>query len=81
VVNLQAGLLVREVHAKPSSLAGDGAVKTTLAMARCRCRVMLVMVLPRRLGHITMSVPSHAGDGATEATWPRYDVSVESRWQ
>jgi hypothetical protein len=40
-----------------------------LAAARCRCRVMLATMLP-----------SHAGDGATEATWPRRDINAESCW-
>jgi hypothetical protein len=26
-------------------------------------------------------MPSHAGDGAAEATWPRRDVDVESYWR
>jgi hypothetical protein len=30
-----------------SSLAGDGAVEATLAMAQCYCRVMLAIVLLR----------------------------------
>jgi hypothetical protein len=41
-----------------SSHAGDGAVKD-LAMAQCRCRVMLATMLL-----------SHASDGVAEATWP-----------
>jgi hypothetical protein len=28
-----------------------------------------------------MSLLSHAGDGATEVTWPWRDVDVESCWQ
>jgi hypothetical protein len=36
-------------------------------MARCRCRVILVMVLP-----------SHAGDDVAEATWTRCYVDVVS---
>jgi hypothetical protein len=36
-----------------------------LAAARCRCRVMLVTMLP-----------SHAHDDTTEKTWPRRDVDV-----
>jgi hypothetical protein len=36
-------------------------------MGRCRCRVMLASMLP-----------SHAGDGAAEATWSRRDVNAES---
>jgi hypothetical protein len=38
------------------------------------------MALPRQLGRGTMSVPSHAGDQAAEATWPRRDVDVKSCW-
>jgi hypothetical protein len=34
-VNLQVRLLVRDVHAKPPSHAGDGNAKTTLAVAQC----------------------------------------------
>jgi hypothetical protein len=26
---------------------------------------------------LTTMLSSHAGDGATEATWPRYDVDAE----
>jgi hypothetical protein len=26
-------------------------------------------------------LPSHAGDGVAEATWPRRDVDVESCWR
>jgi hypothetical protein len=80
VMILQVGLLVREVCSKPLSHAGDGAIETTLVVARCHRRVMLAMVLPRQLGRGAMSVPSHAGDGATEATWPQRDISVESCW-
>jgi hypothetical protein len=40
-----------------------------LAAMRCRCRVMLAIVLLSR-----------AGDGAVEATWPCRDVDVESYW-
>jgi hypothetical protein len=25
-------------------------------------------------------LPSHAGDGAAEASWPRRDVDIESCW-
>jgi hypothetical protein len=39
-------------------------------MVRCRCRVMLVTMLP-----------SYAGDDATEATWPWYDVDAELCWR
>jgi hypothetical protein len=35
------------------------------------------MVLPWQLGHGAMSVPSHAGNRATEVTWSRRDVSVD----
>jgi hypothetical protein len=47
VVNLRVGLLVGEVRAKPLSHAGDNVTEATLAVARCDCRVMLAMVLPR----------------------------------
>jgi hypothetical protein len=36
------------------------------------------MLLPRRLGHGAMSLLSHAGDVAAEATWPWRDVDAES---
>jgi hypothetical protein len=39
-------------------------------MAQCRCRVMLATMLP-----------SHAGDGAVGATWPRRGVNAKSCWQ
>jgi hypothetical protein len=41
-----------------------------LAATRCRCQVMLAMVLP-----------SLAGDRTVGVTWPRRDVDVESCWQ
>jgi hypothetical protein len=41
-----------------------------LAAARCRCRVMLAIMLPR-----------HVGDGVVGVTWPRRDVNAESCWQ
>jgi hypothetical protein len=47
-----------------------------LAVAWCHCRVMLAMGPPWWLGHGAMSVMSHAGDGATKATWPWRDVVV-----
>jgi hypothetical protein len=40
-----------------SSHVDDGVAKATLAMARCHCRVMLVIVLL-----------SHADDGTAEVT-------------
>jgi hypothetical protein len=49
-----------------------------LATARCWCRVMLAMMLPRRLGRDAMSVPSHASDGPDEATWPWRDVAADN---
>jgi hypothetical protein len=36
-------------------------------MARCRCQVMLTIMLS-----------SYDGDGAVEATWPPHDVDAES---
>jgi uncharacterized membrane protein YpjA len=41
------------------SHAGNGAVESMLVMVRCRCRVMLTMVL---------SSLSHAGDSIVEVT-------------
>jgi hypothetical protein len=38
-------------------------------MVRCRCRVMLAMMLS-----------SHAGDSVVEVTWPQRDVDAESCW-
>jgi hypothetical protein len=40
-----------------------------LVVARCRCRVMLAVMLL-----------SHAGNGTAEATWSRWDVDVKSCW-
>jgi hypothetical protein len=57
VVNLRVRLLVEEVHTKPLSHASDGGTKPMLAVAQCRCRVLLVMALP-----------SLDGDSATKAT-------------
>jgi hypothetical protein len=39
---------------------------------------MLTIVLSRRLGHGAMSMPSHCGNDAAKATWPRRDVNAES---
>jgi hypothetical protein len=66
-VNFRVGWLAKDVLVKPPSHTGDGVGETTLAMARCCCRVMLAMVLP-----------SHAGDGIIESCWQwqcRGDVS------
>jgi hypothetical protein len=41
-----------------------------LAIAQCRCRVMLAIMLS-----------SHVGNDATEATWPGHDVDNESCWR
>jgi hypothetical protein len=57
------------------SHADDGAARVTWPWRdvnvescwRWRCRVMLVMALPGRLGYGTMSMLSHAGDSATES--------------
>jgi hypothetical protein len=70
VVILRVGLLVEEANTKPSSHAGDGAAEVTLAVAQCGYRVTLALVLPRQLGRNAMSVPSHAGDGIVETSWP-----------
>jgi hypothetical protein len=45
---------------------GDDAAEVMLAVAQCRCQVMLVMALS-----------SHATDGVADATWPRRDVDAE----
>jgi hypothetical protein len=42
---------------------------------------MLAMALLRRLGCSVMSMPSHASDGAAEATWLLCDVDAESCWR
>jgi hypothetical protein len=42
---------------------------------------MLAMVLPRRHGNSAMEVPSHAGVGPVEVTWPRHDVYANSCWR
>jgi hypothetical protein len=39
---------------------------------------MLAMALSRQLGRDAMSVLSHVGDGAAEATWSWRDVVVKS---
>jgi hypothetical protein len=57
------------------SHASDGAAESCwrwrcrgdLAATRCRCRVVLAMVLS-----------SHADDGAAEVTWLRRDIDAES---
>jgi hypothetical protein len=59
------------------SRASDGDVESCwrwhchgdLVVARCRCRVILVMMLS-----------SHAGNDAAKATWLRCDVDAESCW-
>jgi lysylphosphatidylglycerol synthetase-like protein (DUF2156 family) len=50
----------------PLSHAGDSATETAWVMARCCCQVTLVMALP-----------SYAGDGVAEVTWPWHDVDAE----
>jgi hypothetical protein len=52
------------------SPTGNVTAEAMLLVVRCRYRVMLATVLP-----------SHASDGATEATWPWHDVRVESCWR
>jgi hypothetical protein len=37
-----------------------------VAMVQCRCQVMLATTLP-----------SHAGDGGAEVTWPRRNLDAE----
>jgi hypothetical protein len=49
------------------SHADDGAAES---FWRPCCRVMLAMALLLRLGHDTMYLLSHAGDGAAVVTWP-----------
>jgi hypothetical protein len=44
--------------------------RVNMAVVQCRCRPMLVTVLP-----------SPAGDDVAEATWPHRDVDVESCWR
>jgi hypothetical protein len=56
VVNLQVGWLVGGVHTKPLRHATESAAEATLAVALCRCRVILMMAL------LTL-----AGDNAAEA--------------
>jgi hypothetical protein len=41
--------------------------RVDLVVERCRCRVMLVAVLPSRLGLGVMSLSSHTGNGAAES--------------
>jgi hypothetical protein len=52
------------------SPAGDGAVEATLVVARCICRVVLVMLLP-----------SHAGNGAAGITSLWHGVYAKSSWR
>jgi hypothetical protein len=54
----------------PLSHAGDSATETAWVMARCCCQVTLVMALP-----------SYAGDGVAEVTWPWHDVDAEPCWR
>jgi hypothetical protein len=74
------------------SPAGDGATKSydedaESCWRRC-CRVMLAMTLLGQHGHDAMEIPSmlgimlpsHAGKGATGATYPRREVDAESCW-
>jgi hypothetical protein len=39
---------------------------------------MLEVALPRRLGHGTMLLPSHASDGVAKAILPQRDVDAQS---
>jgi hypothetical protein len=60
-----------------SSHVDDGAAESywrwhcwgDLSTVRCRCRVMLKMVLSRRFGHDAMQIQSHADDGAVKSCW------------
>jgi hypothetical protein len=52
-----------------------------LVVAQRLCHVMLAMALSRCLSHSAMSLPSHAGDGTTEMTWPWCVVALKSCWQ
>jgi hypothetical protein len=64
--------MTREVHTKPLSDAGDGAVEATLAMALCCYRVMLATVLSSHagdVGHSAMSLLRHPSNGAAESCW------------
>jgi hypothetical protein len=47
----------------------DGAAGAMLVMARCRCRVILVMVLPKQLGRDAMCMLSHASDDSVESCY------------
>jgi hypothetical protein len=83
--------LVGEVLLKAPSLIGNDplsqiagwesigqAPRGDLVVARCRCLVVLAMVLVRYVGCGAMSLLSHAGDVATEATWPWCDVHAHA---
>jgi hypothetical protein len=80
VVNLQVGLLVGEVRAKPPSHVGDSVVELMLAMAWClssRCCQWHDVVVEsfwwwRCQELLEMTLPSRH--------WPRCDVAVESCW-
>jgi hypothetical protein len=74
------------------SPAGDGATKSydedaESCWRRC-CRVMLATTLLGQHGHDAMEtpsmlgimLPSHAGEGAAGATYPRREVDAESCW-
>jgi hypothetical protein len=39
---------------------------------------MLAVTLPRRLDRGAMLVPSHADDGAVDATWSWHDVATDN---
>jgi hypothetical protein len=47
----------------------DGAAGAMLVMARCRCRVILVMVLPKQPGRDAMCMLSHASDDPVESCY------------
>jgi hypothetical protein len=49
------------------SHADDGAAEAMLVMARCRCRVILVMALSKRLDRCVMSMSSHADDDSAKS--------------
>jgi hypothetical protein len=61
------GNVARGVMSLPSHI-GDG-IAESLPIARCRCRVLLVMVRWHRRGDVSrgaMSLPSLAGDGTAK---------------
>jgi hypothetical protein len=76
-VNLRVEWLVGELHVKPPSHVGDGAVEATWSWHGVAAESCGRWHYRDDVGHGAMSLSSHAGDGAAEATWSWCDVDTK----